>query len=475
MWVVGTRNLDTTTSVTGVAERARKRIARRLLPYLFFLYIIAYLDRVNLSYAALDMTGALGFTPEIYGLGAGIFFLGYFLLEIPGAILVERWSARAWIARIMISWGIVAVFTGFIRTPHQFYAIRFLLGAAEAGFFPGIVVYLSHWFRYEDRARAMAMFMAAQSLSNLIGSPVSGLLLGVHWLGIAGWRWLFILEGVPAVLFGIITIFYLTDWPHQARWLPEEEREWIAGELQAEKQATQSVHSYTWRQAATLVWNRIMQKEQTEQEIDQSRQVFGLVRNVTLMAVALFFIAATVYGFNFWMPTIIKKLSGHSNLFVTLVGALPYCVGFMGTMLVGWSSDRTGERRLHAAFCILLAAVGLFFAAVLQNIPLFVISMFCLAAAGMYGYLPAFWSLPSSFLTGTAAAASIGLINSVGNLGGFFGPYTVGAVTRRFGFSWGVLCLSASAMVATVLLLLLPRKKGKSVSGVNLEAVTLDR
>ncbi len=427
-------------ATTPIAERAHKRIAHRLLPYLFVLYIIAYLDRVNLSYAALDMTGALGFTPEVYGFGAGIFFFGYFLLEIPGAILVERWSARAWIARIMISWGIIAIFTGFIRTPHQFYAIRFLLGASEAGFFPGIVVYLSHWFRYEDRAKAMAMFMAAQPISNIIGSPVSGLLLGMHWLGIAGWRWLFILEGVPAVLFGIITIFYLTDWPHQAKWLTEDEKQWIAAELQQEKQARQTARSYG-------IWQALRHRE------------------VMLMALALFFIAATVYGFNFWMPTIIKKLSGHSNLFVTSVGALPYCVGLIAIIFVGWSSDRTGERRLHAALCIMVASAGLLFSALAQNIPLMLIFMFCLAAAGMYGYLPAFWSLPSSFLTGTAAAASIGLINSVGNLGGFFGPYTVGYITRRFqSFFWGVLCLSASALVASILLLSLrrPNKDAKT-------------
>ena len=284
----------------------------------------------------------------------------------------------------------------------------------------------------------MAMFMAAQPISNIIGSPVSGLLLGIHWLGIAGWRWLFILEGIPAVLFGIITIFYLTDWPHQAKWLAEDEKQWIAAELQQEKQARQTARSYS-------VWQALRHRE------------------VILMALALFFIAATVYGFNFWMPTIIKKLSGHSNLFVTSVGALPYCVGLMAIILVGWSSDRTGERRLHAALCIMVASAGLLFSALAQNIPLMLISMFCLAAAGKYGYLPAFWSLPSSFLTETAAAASVGLINSVGNLGGFFGPYTVGYITRRFqSFFWGVLCLSASALVASILLLSLrrPNKDG---------------
>jgi len=431
---MSSQSLGETVTTTSVAESARRRIARRLLPYLFFLYIIAYLDRVNLSYASLEMSGALGFTAEIIGFGAGIFFIGYFLLEIPGAILVERWSARAWIARIMISWGIVAMLTGFVHTAHQFYTIRFLLGASEAGFFPGIVVYLSHWFRYEDRAKAMAMFMAAQSISNIIGSPVSGLLLGINWLGLAGWRWLFILEGIPAVLFGIVTIFYLTDRPHQAKWLLEDEKQWISTELEQEKKAKETVRSYS-------VWDALRQPE------------------VILLSLALFFMAGAVYGFNFWLPTIIKKLSGHSNLFVTTVSALPYCIGLIATLLVGWSSDRTKERRWHAALCMIIASLGLGLSVISHRTDLAVL-MFCLAAVGMYGYLSAFWSLPSSFLTGTAAAASIGLINSVGNLGGFFGPYAVGYISKRtHGFTTGVLCLSASALMAGVLVLLLRRSK----------------
>ncbi|HZR28005.1 MAG TPA: MFS transporter [Terriglobales bacterium] len=428
-------NSPTVITTTPIAERARKRIARRLLPYLFFLYIIAYLDRVNLSYAALEMGGALGFTSEVIGFGAGIFFIGYFLLEVPGAILVERWSARAWIARIMISWGIVAVFTGFVHTPLQFYSIRFLLGASEAGFFPGIVVYLSHWFRYEDRAKAMAMFMAAQPISNIVGSPISGLLLGIHWLGLAGWRWLFILEGIPAVLFGVVTIFYLTDWPQQANWLPEDEKQWISGELEREKKTKQTGGSLTLRQ----------------------------VVGVLLLALALFFMAASVYGFNFWLPTIIKKLSGLSNLLVTLVAVLPYCVGLIAILLVGWSSDRTGERRWHAALCMIVASIGLGLSVVSHRTDLAIL-MFCLAAVGMYGYLPAFWSLPTSFLTGTAAAASIGVVNSIGNLGGFAGPYAVGYITKRaHTFSAGVLCLSASALLAggLVLLLRMPKHEAK--------------
>ncbi len=217
---------------------------RRIMPFLFVLYIIAFLDRVNVSYAALQMKGALGFSDEVLGLGAGIFFVGYLVLEIPGSILVERWSARAWIARIMIPWGVLAIITGFIQTSTQFYWIRLLLGAAEAGFFPGIIVYFSHWFRYQDRGKAVALFMAAIPISNIIGSPLSGLILKVSWFGLAGWRWLFILEGAPAIVFGIITIFYLTDWPHQARWLPGGEHEWITSELEREKEAKMGSHYF---------------------------------------------------------------------------------------------------------------------------------------------------------------------------------------------------------------------------------------
>src|SRR5215831_14907016 len=219
-----------------VADRAKRRITMRLMPYLLLLYVIAYLDRVNVSYAKLVMVDDLRFSPAVYGLGAGIFFIGYFVLEIPGSIIVEKWSARGWIARIMITWGILAVLTGFIKTSGQFYSVRFFLGAAEAGFFPGIIIYLSHWFRYQDRGKAVAMLTAGIPISNVLGSPISGLLLKVHLLGLAGWRWLFIIEGVPAIILGVVTIFYLTDRPHQAKWLPEDERNWLTKELERERQ-----------------------------------------------------------------------------------------------------------------------------------------------------------------------------------------------------------------------------------------------
>jgi D-galactonate transporter len=412
-----------------VGERARRRIMRRLMPYLFVLFVIAYLDRVNVSYAALQMKDELSFTDEVLGFGAGVFFWGYFLLEIPGSILVEKWSARRWIARIMISWGIVAMLMGFVQTKNQFYVLRFMLGLAEAGFFPGLIVYISHWFRAADRAKTIGIFMAALPVANLIGSPMSGLLLNVDYFGLHGWRWLFIVEGIPAVVFGIITIFYLTDWPKEAAWLPADEREWLQRELAAEHHAKRATHGL-----------RILQAFRH--------------REVVILSLAYFCIVSSLYGFTFWLPSIIKKQSGSSNLRVTLIAAIPYCVGLVAILLVGWSSDRTKERRWHTALSMIAVSLGLILAVVLQDRFALSIAMFCLAAAGIYAYLPGFWSLPTSFLTGTAAAASVGLINSVGNLGGYVGPQVVGYLSTLTGsFFAGVVYLSVSALVAAVLVL----------------------
>jgi len=428
-----------TTSPLDVASRTRVRIMRRLIPYLFLLYIINYLDRVNVGYAALEMTKDLNFTPEVFGFGAGIFFAGYFFLEIPGTLLIELWSARKWIARIMITWGIVAVMMGFMHSATQFYWLRLGLGAAEAGFYPGIIVYLTHWFRYQDRAKAVALFMAAVPLSNFMGSPLSGLLLGVNWLGLAGWRWLFIIEGAPAIILGIITVFYLTDWPHQAKWLKEDEREWITAELQKEKQLSSSAHSFKILEAFRH-------------------------REVVLLALSYFFIVTGLYGFNVWLPTIVKAMSGLPNLAVTFVSALPYLMAFAALLFVGWSSDRTSERRWHSAIPMFVAGAGLLLSAITQsNVPL-AMAMFCIAAAGLYSFFPAFWALPTTFLAGSAAAASIGLINSIGNLGGFVGPYVVGYLNSKTNsFFGGMVYLSGSAIVAGMLMLTLRKKKRESV------------
>lgn len=413
-----------------VAQRAHSRIVRRLMPFLIVLFALAYIDRVNVSYAALGMTDELGFDPKALGFGAGIFFIGYFLLEIPGTLIVENWSARKWLARIIISWGILATLMGFIHNETQFYVVRFLLGLAEAGFFPGIIVYLSHWFRYQDRAKAVAMFMVALPVSNILGAPASGLLLGINWLGLSGWRWVFILEGIPAVIFGVITIFYLTDRPQQAHWLDDDEKRWISSELEKEKQARKAVRSYS-------VWEALRH------------------RNVLLLAGAYFCAVTCIYGFTFWLPTILKGLSGYSNLQVSIISALPYCAGLVAMLLIGWSSDRTGERRWHSALSLVCVSAGLFLSALALDNVWIALAMFCVAGAGLYSYLPGFWALPAAFLTESAAAASIGLINSVGNLGGFAGPYIVGFMSSKTGsFYGGVIYLGCSALAAALLILL---------------------
>ena len=412
-----------------VARRARHRIARRVLPFVFLLYVIAFLDRMNVGAAALQIPHDLGFSEGVIGFGAGIFFLGYFLLEIPGALIVERWSARRWIARIMISWGLVTVFMAFIHTARQFYLVRFLVGAAEAGFFPGIIVYLTHWFRYEDRAKAIAVFYAANPISYIIGSPLAGLLLGLSWLGLKGWRWLFIIEGIPAVLLGVITIFYLTDWPAQAKWLPDDERSWITGELQREKEAKKRTRSYSIGEAFRH-------------------------RDVLLLTLCYFCAMTGSYGIGFWLPTILKRISGQSDFKVTLLAALPYVVALIVQQVNGWHSDRTRERRWHAAVPVFLCGAGLALAVLYRSNPMVSIVFLVLGGGAFYGFQPCFWAVPTLFLGESAAAASIGLINSVGNLGGFVGPLVMGYLaTRTHSFTAGLLYLVASLFLSGVLML----------------------
>src|ERR1700738_3978616 len=320
-----------------VAQRARRRIARRIMPYVFLLYVINFLDRMNVGAAALQMPRDLGFSDRVVGLGAGIFFIGYFLLEIPGALIAERWSARRWIARILISWGVLTVLVAFIHTARQFYLVRFFIGAAEAGFYPAVIVYLSHWFRNKDRAKAIARFCPANPLSFVIGSPLAGYLLGISWFGLRGWRWVFILEGIPAILFGIIAIFYLTDWPRQAKWLPSDEREWVAAQLDQEKEIKLKARAFT-------VWEALRH------------------RDVILLTLCYFFALTGNYGLAFWLPTIFKRLSGQSDLKVTLLASLPFLAGFLVQQVNGWHSDRTRERRWHATVPVLLSGLGLLFA-----------------------------------------------------------------------------------------------------------------
>jgi MFS transporter, ACS family, tartrate transporter len=411
-----------------VARRARRRIALRLLPYLLLLYIIAYLDRNNLATAALQMPHDLGFDDRVIGFGAGIFALGYIILEIPGTLIIERWSARRWIARIMVSWGLVTIGMAFIRTAHQFYTMRFLLGLAEAGFFPGIIVYLTHWFVYEDRAKAIAGFMAAIPLAYVVGSPISGLLLGVHWGSLRGWQWLFILEGLPALFFGVMTWFYLTDWPHQAKWMPADEREWVIHQLEKEKQAKKSVHAYT-------VWQALRD------------------RDVAILTVLHFVQNGSAYALAFWLPTMIKRLSGLSDIKVTLLVALPNLLGFVAMQANGWHSDRTGERRWHTAIPLWVAAGALLVLSKADwgTVPSLV--LFSIAAAGLLAFLPSFWAMPSAFLSDTAAAMATGTINCVAaGLGGFLGPALVGyQAARTHSFRSGFAALVVALVIAGVL------------------------
>lgn len=418
-----------------IATRARHRIAKRLLPFLFLLYVIAFIDRMNVGAAALQMPRDLGFSEGVIGFGAGIFFLGYFLLEIPGALIVERWGARRWIARIMITWGMITVLMAFIHTERQFYLVRFFVGAAEAGFFPGVIVYLTHWFRYQDRAKAVAVFYAANPISYIIGSPLAGLLLGISWLGLRGWRWLFIIEGIPAVFFGIFTIFYLTDWPEKARWLPADEQSWIAAELRREKEAKKSVRSYSILEALRH-------------------------RDVILLTICYFCAMTGSYGIAFWLPTILKHLSGRSDLQVTLLAALPYVAALITQQLNGWHSDRTCERRWHSAVPVFVCGIALAFAVIYRTNLTVSIILFVVAGGAFYGFQPCFWAVPTLFLSESAAAASIGLINAVGNLGGFVGPLVMGYLAgRTHSFAAGLLYLVASLFVSGLLMLAVGAKR----------------
>jgi MFS transporter, ACS family, tartrate transporter len=409
---------------------ALAKIRRRLLPFTFLLYIVAYLDRINVGFAALQMNRDLGLGDAAFGLGAGLFFIGYFLFEIPANLIMQRVGARAWIARIMISWGAVAMATAAVRGAGGFYLLRFALGAAEAGFFPGIILYLTWWFPARERAHAIALFMTASALAGVIGGPVSGALLGIGGiLGLAGWQWLFILEGLPSVLLGVVVLIYLPNGPQDARWLTGLEKEWLAQSL-AHERASGREHSLIGALTAGRVW---------------------------LLATLYFTIVTGLYGVTMWLPQIVKGLGTLDNLAVGFISALPFLVAAGAMVKVGQSSDRRGERRWHIAISAFAGAAGLIVSARTHH-PLLAIAALSVGAAGIWGAMGPFWALPAEYLGGTAAAAGIALINSVGNLGGFVGPYLVGMIRQAsHSFGGGLAAMALMVGVAGCLALAVPR------------------
>jgi MFS transporter, ACS family, tartrate transporter len=422
------------------AASAIHKAARRLIPFLILCYAVNFLDRVNVGFAALAMNEDLGFTPEVFGFGAGIFFVGYILCEIPSNLALHRFGARIWIARIMISWGVVATAMAFVAGERSFYLLRFALGIAEAGFFPGIILYLTYWFPREERARIVSLFMTAVPLATVVGGPVSGALLGLHGLaGIAGWRWLFLIEGIPAVLLGIAALLFLTDRPKDAAWLTPGERRALEDRLAQEARETKAYGLDAVGQALT---------------------------NPRILALGLvyFCIVVGLYGIGFWMPQVLKTY-GLSDLAIGFLTALPYLVAAVGMVAAGRHSDATGERILHVGVPLFLAAAAFAWSSVAGPLSLVMIAL-TLATLGIYAAIGTFWALPSAILTGTGAAAGLALINSIGNCGGFAAPVVIGWLKGVTGdFTLPLLFLSASLALGGALALWFGRSQGRLVFG----------
>ncbi len=406
--------------------RTIAKVSARLVPFLITCYFVAYLDRVNVGFAALTMNKDIGLSASNFGFGAGIFFLAYFFFEVPSNLFLERVGARKWIARIMFTWGIVSGATAFVTGEISFYIVRVLLGIAEAGFFPGIIFYLTLWFPGVYRARIIGYFMAAIPLSSVIGAPVSGMLLGLDgWMGMKGWQWLFILEAVPAVVLSVVVYFYLTDRPADATWLEPQERAWLVNRLQQEQSQREAARHYSVSEAL-------------------------LNPKVLALSLVYFGIVATNYGLGFFLPQIVKAF-GISNVQAGFVTALPYVVGTIGMVWWGRRSDRTLERRFHLALPMFIASAGIAAAAVISDPTMKMVAL-SIAGFGIYACLPVFWTLPTNFLCGAAAAGGIALINSIGNLAGFAGPYAMGLIKDMTGsYAGGLLSLAAVGFMAMLI------------------------
>jgi ACS family tartrate transporter-like MFS transporter len=410
-----------------LVDRTRHQTALRMLPFVFVLFIVNYLDRTSVAYAAIGMSRDLGFSDRVFGLGAGVFFIGYLALQIPGALLAESWSARKTICVSMLAWGSLTALTATVHTPVQLYAARLLLGIAEASFFPGVIVLLSHWFVQKDRAKAVSCFLAAIPFSLLIGSPVAGWIVGHSWFGVGGWRWLFLLEGVPAVLLAVVAFYWLSDWPRDAEWLSGEQRAWIASALEAEKRADRG--SVTFLE--TLGSGKVL-----------------------LLAAVGFLVYLPVYAAIFWMPTLLKRQTGLPDVQVGLYLAIPYGIALLAMLFNGWHSDRYLERRWHAAVPIFSVALGALGLLVLP--PSLPLTLLLFALLGMeLAFLPVFWAIPTEILSEAAAATAVGTIGTIANLAGFFGPSLFGYLNTRTGsLSAGYTMMVVSSTMSGVLMLL---------------------
>lgn len=404
----------------------------RLVPFLFLLYIVAYLDRINLGFAALQMQRQLGFTDSMYGLGAGIFFAGYFLFQVPSNLVLARVGARRWIAVLMVTWGIVSASMFMVTGVRSFYALRFLLGAAEAGFFPGVILYLKTWFPAQARGRTVARFMTAAPLSGVVGGPLSGALLGLHGKsGLAGWQWMFLLEGMPAIVLGAIAWIYLVDRPADATWLSPAQK----SELQ-----------------------RVLQNETTELSRSHGRGAIQ-VWPILVLSMVYFGLNTVSYGVSLWLPTLIKSLSGMSNLAIGVLSAVPYVTAAIAMVLVGLHSDQSGERRWHTALPAFAGAIALSVAAHTNSVSA-ATALITVAVLGVFSMLGPFWAMPTALFSGTAAAVGVAVINSIGNLGGFFGPYSIGRLRNSTGsFKGGLLVVGGALAVSGCLALTLKHRE----------------
>ena len=436
-----------TTAQSPIESSTVRKVTRRLIPFLFICFFISILDRVNISFAALQMNNDLRFSDTVFGLGAGIFFLGYFLLEVPGSAMMAKVGASRWICRIMVSWGLLAVLMAFIQTPWQFYLVRFLLGVAEASFYPCMVHYLSGFYQGKHHAKAIAAFMLAIPGANALGAPLSTFLLSFTGMGLSGWQWMFILEALPAILLGVTAFFYLEDRIEDVKWLDTDEKHWLIHTLATECNAKQSIKHYTFFEAL---------KD----------------KHVLLLACGYFFWMMGYYGINMFLPTISKSIvqtsSGMSlQSMGWLIGGMYLCAMF-AMMWVGSHSDKKRERRWHVAACLIVSATALITAALTAQTNVWLaFGLLMIALCGAFGAFSPFWSIPPSFLTGAAAGGAIAMINSIGNLGGFFGPYVVGYLKDMTGSFHTAIIFLGISMIFSASIIVLSTKKLKAIDQIS--------